>query len=204
MSKHIGIVAVSPEGSALCYREILRRATALVGDSGHPIVSLHNQPFELYLNAVMRDDWHAIGYLLRRSAEVLARAGAEFCITPDNVVQHGVQLAESGSPVPWLTMTGLVAERVAADGRRVVGVIGTKMVMFGSTYQTHLGMRGVKVIAPAADDAEAIESIIFRELVHGEIHPASRERLVGAVKRLADRGADGVVIASSELPLIFD
>ncbi len=204
MPKHIGIVAVSPEGSALCYREIHRRACALLGDSGHPAITLHNLPFEQYLAAVMRDDWHTIGALLQQSATVLARAGAEFCITPDNVIQHGVQLAESGSPIPWLTMTDLVATRVAADGRRVVGVVGTKMVMHGSTYQTHLGLKGVKVIAPEAADAEAIDAMIFRELVHGEIVESSRARLLEAVGRLAQRGADAVVIACSEAPLLID
>lgn len=204
MPKHIGIVAVSPEGTALCYREIHRRACALLGDTGHPAVTLHNQPFELYLGAVLRDDWHTVGELLRQSASVLAKAGAEFCITPDNVIQHGVPLAETGSPIPWLTMTDLVAARVAADGRKVVGVLGTKLVMFGSTYQTHLGLKGVKVIAPEATDAEAIDTIIFRELVHGEIVEESRARLLAAVKRLADRGADAVVIACSEAPLLID
>ena len=203
MPKHIGIVAVSPEGSALCYREIHRRACAILGDTGHPAITLHNLPFEQYLSAVMRDDWHTIGALLQQSASVLARAGAEFCITPDNVIQHGVQLAESGSPIPWLTMTDLVAARVASDGRKVVGVVGTKLVMFGSTYQTHLGLKGVKVIAPEAADADTIDGIIFRELVHGEIVEESRSQMLRAIVRLAGRGADAVVIACSEAPLLI-
>ncbi len=203
MAKHIGIVAVSPEGSALCYREIFRRAGALVGDTGHPVVSMHGEPLERYIQSLMRDDWHTIGELLRSSAKLLAVAGAEFCITPDNVMQHGVHLAEVGSPIPWLTMTDLVTERIVADCRKTVGVIGTKMVMFGSTYQTALGLKGVKVIAPDARDAEAIDAIVFRELIHGEIVEASRRRMVDAIARLAERGAEGVVLGCSEAPLLI-
>lgn len=202
VAKHIGIVAVSPEGSALCYRDIYRRAQALMGDEGHPVVTLHNERLEDYINAILRDDWHTIGDMLTRSARVLALAGAEFCITPDNVVQHGVELARHTSPIPWLTMTDLVAEKVAADGRKTVGIIGTKLVMFGSTYQTMLGIKGVKVITPEARDADAIDSIIFRELIHGEIREESRELFISAMKRLADRGADGVILGCSEAPLL--
>jgi aspartate racemase len=204
MAKHIGIVGVSPEGTALCYREIFRHAARLLGDDGHPPVSIHNHPFGQYLAAVLRDDWHAIGDLLRSSADALARNGAEFCIVPDNLMQHGVDLARSGSSVPWLTMTDLVADRVARDNRKTVGLVGTKLVMFGSTYQTHLGLRGVKVIAPAAEDAAAIDAIIFSELIHGDCAPASRRRFIDAIARLQERGAEGVILGSSEVPLAID
>jgi aspartate racemase len=202
--KHIGIVAVSPEGAALCYREVFRRASALVGDAAAPVITVHNEPLHHYIAALERDDWHTIGELLTKSARVLAAAGAEFCITPDNVMQHGVHLAAGASPIPWLTMTELVAERVAADSRRVVGLIGTATVMFGSTYQTLLGLKGVKVMPPAAEDAQAINTIIFRELVHGQIVESSRRLFVDAVGRMKARGAEGVILGCSEAPLLID
>ena len=202
MVKHIGIVAVSPEGGAICYREVHRRAQALLGDTGHPTVTLHNERLEDYIAALLRDDWHTIGDLLIKSARVLAGAGADFCITPDNLMQHAVHLARPVSPIPWLTMTELVADKVAADSRRTVGLIGTKMVMFGSTYQTILGMKGVKVIAPEAEDAEAIDAIIFRELIHGIINESSRTVFMDAITRLAGRGAEAVVLGCSEAPLL--
>ncbi|MBX3357506.1 MAG: amino acid racemase [Phycisphaeraceae bacterium] len=202
MGKHIGIVAVSPEGSALCYRQIFRSATRLVGDAGHPIVTLHNEPFELYIEAVVRDDWHAVGMLLRRSATVLAQAGADFCIIPDNLMQHAVHLAEVGSPIPWLTMTDLVADAVTADGRKVVGLIGTRMVMLGSTYQTHLGLRGVQVLVPREEEAHLVDSIVFRELVYGVSKPESQRKVLEVIRHLADNGCEGVILGCTEAPLL--
>jgi aspartate racemase len=201
VGKHIGIIGTSPEGTALCYREIFRHAARIMGDVGHPTVSIHNEPFELYLAALMRNDWHAIGDLLRKSADALAKLGAGFCILPDNVLQHGSDLARAGSSIPWLNMTEIVANKVADDGRKTVGVVGTKMVMFGSTYQTHLGLKGVKVIAPLAEDGNAIDHIIFSELVHGECSRESEQRLLDSILRLKDRGAEAIVLASSEVPL---
>jgi aspartate racemase len=202
LARHIGIVAVSPEGSALCYREIFRQASRLIGDSGHPTVTLHNEPFEQYLAAALRSDWHTVGALLRRSADILAASGAEFCITPDNLMQNGVTLAEVGSKIPWLTMTDAVAEAVCRDGRRTVGLVGTRLVMLGSIYQTRLGMKGVHLLVPEDADAEAIDAIIFRELVYGVVRPASQQRFLQVMENFARRGCDGVILGCTEAPLL--
>lgn len=204
MSRHIGIVAVSPEGSAICYRRIFHAATRLAGGNAeqHPRVTLHNEPFEAYLAAVLKNDWHTVGDLLRRSAEVLARAGAEFCIVPDNLMQHGVHLAEVGSPIPWLKMTDLVADAISADHRKTVGLIGTRMVMLGSTYQTPLGMKGVHVLVPPEEEASEVDAIIFRELVHGVISPGSCRRVLDVIAGLARQGCEGVILGCTEAPLL--
>jgi aspartate racemase len=202
LTKHIGIVAVSPEGAALCYRQLFRAGSRLLAPALQPRVSLHNEPLARYIAAIRAQDWHAIGDLLRRSAEALARCGAEFCFSPDNAVQHGVHLAEVGSPIPWLTMNDLVARAVERDGRRCVGLIGTKMVTTGSTYQTYLGLRGIHVLAPDAEEAEALDAIIYGELIYGNIQAPSQRRVLAIIERLAERGCDGVILGCSEAPLL--
>lgn len=203
MAKHVGIVAVSPEGAALFYRQMLRHASHTLESHQHPRISLHNEPLALYIDAVRDGDWHKIGDLLRRSAEILFRCGAEFCLTPDNAVQHGVHLAEAGSPIPWMTMPDLVARAVESDRRRVVGLIGTKMVTTGSTYQTHLGLRGIQVLAPELDEADRMDAIIFKELIYGDIRPQSLALVLKIVGHLRDRGCEAVILGCSEAPLLI-
>jgi len=202
VAKHIGIVAVSPEGAALFFRQIFRQASHLLEPHLHPRVSLHNEPLALYIDAVRAGDWHTVGELLRRSAEILFRSGAEFCLSPDNAVQHGVQLAESGSPIPWLTMPELVAVAVEGDKRRVVGLIGTKMVTTGSTYQTHLGLKGVQLLVPDPDEADQIDKIIFSELIYGDIRPQSQVTVLRIIDNLAQKGCEAVILGCSEAPLL--
>lgn len=195
-------MGVSPEGTALCYREIFRLAQRLGGDRPKPIVSIHNESLDDYLDAVLRDDWHAVGDLLTRSAQILATAGAEFCIVPDNLMQHGVHLAETRSPVPFLTMTDLVTKAVQTDQRACLGLIGTKLVMFGSTYQTTLGLAGVRVLIPEGEDADSLDSIIFDELLIGVAKSGSQRRVLDVIDRLKERGCDAVLMAVSESPLL--
>ncbi|MEO1008043.1 MAG: aspartate/glutamate racemase family protein [Planctomycetota bacterium] len=202
-SHHVGIVAVSPEGAALAYRQFHRHASRLSATQTRPTVTLHGEPFDAYLECIAAHDWEGVGLLLRRSAEALAAAGAGFCLTPDHLVQHAVQLAESGSPIPWLTMAQLLADEVHGDGRTSVGILGTKLVTNGSAYQTHLGLRGVKVMKPSAEDVDVVDSIIFQELVRGVMNEASRRRLEDVMASFADRGAEAIVLASSEVPLLL-
>ncbi len=201
MARHIGIVGVSPEGAALFYREVSRHAARVFPAGEQPRISLHNEPLALYIDAIKQDDWHSVGRLLRRSAEILARCGAEFCMTPDNVVQHAIQLAEVGSPIPWLAMTELVARAVSADKRKTVGVIGTKLVTRSSTYQTALGMRGVHLITPSDDDVEALDTIIYGELIFGVCAEPSRATVTRMIDDLKRRGGEGVILGCSEAPL---
>lgn len=201
-SKHIGIVGVSPEGAAIFFQQLTRQCSRLLLPNDQPKISLHCEPLSAFIDAIRKDDWHTVGQLLRRSAELLARCGATFCMTPDNIVQHAAQLAESGSPIPWLTMTDLVADSIARDKRKSVGVIGTKMVTSSSTYQTHLGIRGVHVIPPSPNEAEMLDRIIFGELLYGHIRPESRNAVLGVIHNMASAGCEAVILACSEAPLL--
>jgi aspartate racemase len=204
MAKHIGIVAVSPEGAALFYRQIARHAAEHLAPKDHPRLSLHNEPLALYIEALNAQDWHTIGGLLSKSAVALARCGAQFCLTPDNAIQHGIHLAEVGSPIPWVTMTDLVAQAIVQDGRKKVGLIGTKAVTYGSAYQTTLGLKGVVVLAPEPDEADFMNHVIFDELIFGIINPQSTQRVLAIIQHLADRGCEGVILGSSETPLMIN
>lgn len=202
MIGHLGVAAASPEGGAVLYRQLSRQSSRLLAPDEQPRLSVHNEPLGMYLDAIRKDDWHAVGRLLRRSAETLARAGAGLCMCPDNVVQHAIPLAEVGSPIPWLTMPELVAEEIRERGHTCVGVIGIKLVTHSSTYQTHLGVRGVRVLAPAPDETETLDQIIFGELLYGHIRPESRQAVLSIIHGLADRGCQAVILASSEAPLL--
>lgn len=199
---HIGIVGVSPEGAAVFYQQLTRQASRVLGPDGQPRVSVHNEPLHLYLEAIRRGDWHAVDRLLRRSAELLARCGATLCVCPDNAVQHAVQMAEVGSPIPWLTMGELVAKAVSADGKKTVGLIGTKLITNSSTYQTHLGLKGVQVLGPEAGEDDTLDQIIFGELLYGQIRPESRLAVLQIIAGMARRGCDGVILACSEAPML--
>lgn len=202
MPQHIGIVAVSPEGTSFCYRVIGRRASEVADPSRRPRVTLHNLPFSSYVEAIGRGDWEAVAAMLSESARVLFHAGADFCILPDNVCHHALPMAQVDSPIPWVNMIELVADAAGTAGCKQVGLIGTKFVTFGSTYQTLLGLRGIHLMVPDEDEAEMIDRVIFREAVFGRVMMDSRKRINATIARLGERGCDAVILGSSEASLL--
>ena len=94
MPQHIGIVACSAEGAALCYRTIALEGAELLARHDHPEVSMHTHSLAHYMNCIYRDDWAGVAELMLSSAEKLAKAGADFLICPDNTIHQAFDLVE--------------------------------------------------------------------------------------------------------------
>jgi hypothetical protein len=92
MPQHIGIVACSAEGAALCYRTICVEGADLLGPHAHPEVSMHTPSLAEYVRCLEREDWQGVGELMLASAHKLARIGADFLICPDNTIHQALPL----------------------------------------------------------------------------------------------------------------
>ena len=90
MTQHIGIVACSAEGAALCYRTICVEGAALLGPHAHPEVSMHTPSLADYMARIYRDDWPRVAELMLASADKLAKIGADFLICPDNTIHQAL------------------------------------------------------------------------------------------------------------------
>lgn len=200
---HVGLVAVSAEGAALCYRTLCAEAAAVFGPHAHPEVTLHGAPLASYVHALDAGDLEAVASLLLASAHVLARAGANFLVCPDNTVHVALPLALPRSPRPWLSIADVVADEALARGHRRLGVLGTAWLVDSDVYPAALGARGLECVRPEADDRRAVAEVILGELVNGACSPESEARLHAAVERLGSRGCDAVILGCTELPLVL-
>src|SRR2546423_13601982 len=90
MAKHIGIVAISAEGAALCYRTICVEGAATFGPHNHPEVTMHTIPLAQYMTRIDANDWSGSAELMLRSARKLADVGADFLICPDNTAHQTI------------------------------------------------------------------------------------------------------------------
>ncbi|MGH9143652.1 MAG: aspartate/glutamate racemase family protein, partial [Vicinamibacterales bacterium] len=111
MPQHIGIVGCSAEGAALCYRTICVEGANHLGPHAHPEVSMHTQSLADYMACIYRGDWQGVGELMLASASKLARIGADFLVCPDNTIHQALRYVEPRSPVPWLHIAEVVAQR---------------------------------------------------------------------------------------------
>ena len=199
---HIGIVACSTEGAALCYRTISLEGGQMIGRHDHPEVSLHSFPLAQYMKSIDAGDWASVAELMLGSAEKLAKAGADFLICPDNTIHQAFDLVEHRSPRPWLHIAREVGAEAKRRGYRRLAVLGTKYLMEGPVYREALKASGIEHRVPGADQRERINQIIFDELVNGHFLPRSLAYHVEVIRALKDEGCDAVVLGCTEIPLL--
>jgi aspartate racemase len=199
---HIGIVACSTEGAALCYRTISLEGSQRLGRHEHPEVSLHSFSLAQYMKCIEGNDWAGVAELMLRSADKLARAGAEFLICPDNTIHQAFDLVEHRSPRPWLHIAREVAKEAKRQGCKRLAVLGTRYLMEGPVYREALKAVSIEQRVPGPEQRARINEIIFDELVNGQFQPRSLAYFIEVIRSLKDEGCDAVVLGCTEIPLL--
>jgi aspartate racemase len=204
VANHIGIVACSAEGAALCYRTLCSEAPALMGEYMHPEVSMHTHPLAHYMVHIRSGNWAEVGKLMLSSSRKLAQIGAEFAICPDNTIHQAFDLVAAESPIPWLHIAETVAHEAEARGLGTLAITGTRYLMTGPVYPDALSRFGISYQIPAEADRRRIDRIIFEELVNGVFTEESRIYFNTVAQRMKDQGCDGMVLGCTEIPLLVD
>ncbi|HKP45228.1 MAG TPA: amino acid racemase [Pyrinomonadaceae bacterium] len=202
MTQHIGIVAGSAEGAALCYRTICIEAPAIMGEHNHPEITMNSMPMAEHMPHIRAGDWEAVGELLAASATKVAKAGADFAICPDNTYHQAFPYLLPRSPIPWLHIAETVGEEARRLGYARLGILGTRYLTEGPVYPESLKKLGIEREIPEQADRERINDIIFNELVNGLFPEASRLYFNEVTDKLKARGCDAVVLGCTEIPLI--
>ncbi|MFH8345280.1 aspartate/glutamate racemase family protein [Streptomyces sp. NPDC018045] len=200
--RHLGILAHSTEGAALCFRAFCQEASAELGAYDHPDVTLDCISMARSMPAWDAGEHHTIRATLAGSVARLARAGADYFVCPDNTAHMALELPGAELPLPGLHIAEVVAERAARDGYGRVGVLGTAYTMDGPLYRNALGSRGIAAGVPDEDDRRTVHRIIFDELVNGVFTEPSRREYIRVIERLAARGCAAVALVCTEIPLL--
>jgi aspartate racemase len=204
MPQHIGIVACSAEGAALCYKTICIEGAGLLGPHAHPEVSMHTHSLADYVERLDRGDRAGVAELMLSSAHKLASAGADFLICPDNTIHQAMDHVLPHSPLPWLHIAEVVAAEAKMRGYEKLGITGTRWLVDSEVYPAKIEAEGLAWLRPADAERDAIDRIIMDELVQSRFTPrgiATFQRVMGRMKQ---EGCDAVVLGCTEIPLIMN
>jgi aspartate racemase len=188
MHKKIGILGgMSPESTVEYYQYITRTYIERFGDHGYPEVIIYSVSFQAYVDWPRENRWDLVTQGLSAAARKLEAAGADFILIATNTMH---------------LVFDEVGEAILARGMSTVGLLGTQFTMEKTFYPDALARKGVSVLVPEADDRQYVNHVIYNELVAGQIRDESRVGFVAVVNRLAARGAEGVILGCTEIPLL--
>jgi len=202
--KTLGLIGGVSWHSTLDYYRLINMAVEERLGPGHSArLVLYNVDLAEIRSLHARGDREGAARVLEEAARSLAAAGAEMGLICANTLHMYFDRVASAGGIPFIHIADAAAERLLADGVRVVGLLGTKATMEAGFYRERLARHGVEVVVPGPREREEVDGIIFRELVRGVFSEEARERVAEIARGLADRGAQGVLLACTELPLLM-
>nr|WP_283949828.1 aspartate/glutamate racemase family protein [Limobrevibacterium gyesilva] len=147
--------------------------------------------------------WDDATALMIEAAQRLERGGADFLLICTNTMHRMADQVQAAIRMPLLHIADPTAERLRAAGMRRVGLLGTAFTMEQDFYKGRLVERhGLEVLVPEEEDRATVHRVIYDELVQGRVEPASRQAYRQVIARLAERGAEAVILGCTEIMLL--
>ena len=188
----------------MCIRTICTEGPKLSGAShNHPEVSLHIIPLAHYMRHLDKGEHHQIADLMLKSAEKLASIGAQMLISPDSSVHAAMPFVLPKSPLPWLSVSEVVAEATLIAGSKKLGLLGTNWVIDSGVYQQTLAAYQMECLTPPSSTTEAIDDIMVSEMFQGVHKIESFRFLQAAAQELRKQGCEAIILGTSEMSLML-
>jgi aspartate racemase len=202
--KTIGIIGgMSWESSAEYYRLINEQVKARLGPTHSAELLMYSLDFDRVAQLELEDRWSELAVFLVDAAERLERAGAEFILLASNTAHKVADDVQAAIEIPLLHIADAAAEAIAAAGIHTVGLLGTNFVMQQDFYRDRLRCRGIDVLLPDEKQRICVHNVIYNELCAGKLLDESKAKLLAIVLDLQRAGAQAVVLACTELPLLI-
>ncbi|WP_321476445.1 amino acid racemase [uncultured Paludibaculum sp.] len=204
MHKKIGILGgLSPESTVAYYEHITRGYVRAHGDFGYPEILIYSVNFQQYVDWQHQNRWHEAADAMAASLNALHRAGADFGLISTNTMHIVFDEVQAAVDMPLISIVETTARAIERAGVRKVGLLGTVFTMREAFFREGLQRTGVEALVPAEADQLRLSDIIYQELCRGEIREESRQVFQMVIADLRRRGAEGVVLGCTEIPLLI-
>ena len=203
--KTIGLLGgMSWESSLEYYRIINEETKRRLGGSHSAKCLMYSFDFHAIEEMQKRGEWEKLTEELTVQANNLKNAGADFLIICTNTMHLMAPAIAARTGLYVLHIADAAGAAIKEKGLQKAALLGTNFTMQGAFYREVLQERhGIQVIIPEEEDREIIHSVIYNELILGIFRDESRKRYLEIIERLAEKGAEGVVLGCTEIPLLI-
>jgi aspartate racemase len=149
-----------------------------------------------------RRDFDGVANLLCDAARKLEQIGADCVLLCANTMHMHADRVQAAVSVPLIHLVDVTASAIRNQGISTVGLLGTRLTMELDFYAKRLNSHGIEVLVPDAHEREYVNRTIEDELVKSRFLDGSREGFLSVISKLQARGAGGVVLGCTEIPLL--
>ena len=204
LMKVIGLIGGMSWNSTMEYYRVINESFARrLGGLHSARLVLYNLDFDEIKRAQREGRWDDTASILIGAGNAVKRAGADFLVICTNTMHKVADDVEEKVGLPLLHIVDVTGDAVRERGLHRIGLLGTRFVMEGPFYQGRLrDSFAIEVLVPGEDDMDTIHQIIFDELCEGKIKASSRRVCADIISKLVNKGAEGIVLGCTELPLL--
>ena len=201
--KTIGLLGgTTPESTSAYYLRLTHEYTRRFGDQAFPRILIYSVVFQRLVDLVEAGRWDRVADELVTAFETLRRAGADFGLITANTLHLVLDEVAARTSLPLLSIVEVTVAEILRHELSRVALLGTNPTMEAPLYPDALARRGVETLVPEKVDRRAIHRIIYDELSRGTIRDESRQKLLRIIGDLRERGAEGVILGCTELPML--
>lgn len=203
--KTIGMIGgMSWESSKIYYQHLNEMIREELGGSHSSKCVLTSVDFDEIERFSFSGDWDKIGQLMATEAKKLDSAGADLLLLCTNTIHLVSNYITKATTVPFLHIAHATGEAIRQKEMKKVALLGTKFTMEEDFYTKILKNDfGLEILIPDAEDRDALQSIIYNELVKGIFKDSSKQVCLDIIKKMKEQGAEGAILGCTELPLLI-
>lgn len=202
--KTIGLIGgMSWESTVEYYRLINEEIKSRMGGYHSAKCLLYSVDFGEIEHFMRTNQWDKIGRILIDAAKNLENGGADFILLCTNTMHKLFEEIQQELHIELLHIADATSEKVMQLKIERIGLLGTKQTMEQDFYRARLEQKGIQVLIPNERDRGIVHQVIFDELCLGEINPESKKEYKRIIEELTTRGAEGIILGCTEIPLLI-
>lgn len=202
--KVIGLIGgMSWESTAEYYKIINETVKETLGGLHSATLILYSVDFEEIETLQHAGKWEEATAYMVDAAQRVERGGADFVLICTNTMHRMADEVQAHIAIPLLHIADATAEKIKEKNLKKIGLLGTKFTMEEDFYKGRLQKIGLDVIIPDEDERARVHDIIYSELCLGIIKDTSRERMKQVIEHLIAKGAEGIILGCTEIPLLI-
>jgi aspartate racemase len=202
--KTIGLVGGMSWESTLEYYRIINQYTKeRLGGFHSARIVMYSVDFAEVESQQHEGRWDDLTRLMIDAAQRVERGGAELLVICTNTMHKMADDVQKDIRIPIVHIVDVTAEAIKSRSMKRVGLLGTRFTMEQDFYKGRLVRNhALEVLVPEEKEREDIHRILYNELCLGEIKEKSKGTFQNIIAHLAARGAQGIILGCTEIPLL--
>lgn len=203
--KTIGLIGgMSWESSLEYYRLINQMVKEKLGEPHSAKSIMYSVDFAEYEKLQHEGKWAELTEKMVDISQSLEQAGSDLVLICTNTMHKMAPEVQDSIEIPLLHIADAAADEIKSQNIKKVGLLGTKFTMEEDFYKGRLKEKhNIDVIIPKQKERDKVHKVIYQELISGIINDDSRREFQAIIKNLKARGAEGVVLGCTEIPLLI-